>query len=43
MAGLPIPFSVPHRRSRRFPFDALGAAALAWSGLFLTLAFFLGG
>jgi hypothetical protein len=29
-------------RSRRFPFDSLGMAALVWTGAFMVVAFVLG-
>jgi hypothetical protein len=31
-----------HRHKQSFPFDTVGAIALAWSAAFLTLAFLLG-
>jgi hypothetical protein len=33
---------LPRRHARSWPFDALGAIALAWAGVFLALAFGLG-
>lgn len=32
----------PRTRSKRFPLDHLGAAALVWTAAFLILAFILG-
>jgi hypothetical protein len=32
----------PHRHRRSFPFDTVGAVALAWGVTFLVLAFLLG-
>lgn len=42
MVTLNTSFRRPPRHSRRFPFDTLGAIALAWAGVFITLAFVLG-
>ena len=41
MAAVTPPLRKPRRPRRRFPLDALGAAALIWAGAFLILAFAL--